>query len=602
MDSGVSDAGRLGKTAAQTGAQTAQGRGMFAAIGGGAGLATWLLVEQLGAVIANERAYLFIVACAGVFFASLLAMIGPLRLRAALLRAAGLAVLVAGLLLWASFRFDGLEGYFRSPYPVLAALGLAVIAVQFLIAAGLPAGWRDYPTLFSQSWSIVVRYGAAWVFVGIVWALVMLSGALLELVGVDLIRRLLDMDAVPYLLTGLALGLALAVVEELSEYVSPFLVLRLLRLLLPAVVIVVAVFLLALPFRGLSQLFGGLSAAFIWLAMAVGAVTLVTTALDQRDGEAVTAPVMLWSARALSLMIPVLAWLGAWAVGLRVAQYGWTPDRLAAALAAVVVLGYGVLYALAVFWRGAWMRRVRDANIAMALVIMGLCALWLTPALNAERLSAQSQVARFVDGKTAAEGLDLWQMRDDLGRAGVAGLAQLRVLAVEPGQEALAVRLAALDRGDYEAVLPDPEALAASLADLTAVLPVRPVGNEGILDEIVKAAYPGEVAEWIASCALVTPAGKPGCVLVVGDFLLQRAGPEAILFRRYSSDYFGYDAFSLGADGVMARPATSLIGGEPVLEADADAMLELLDAGQFSVVPAEINALSVGGRQIMINP
>ena len=77
----------------------------------------------------------------------------------------------------------------------------------------------------------------------------------------EIISDLLDIDGVPFVLTGLVLGLAIAVVNELSDYVSPYLILQLLRLLLPVLVVVMAVFIVALPFRGLSGLFGGLSAA-----------------------------------------------------------------------------------------------------------------------------------------------------------------------------------------------------------------------------------------------------------------------------------------------------------------------------------------------------
>ena len=72
------------------------------------------------------------------------------------------------------------------------------------------------------------------------------------------------------------LVLALAVVTELSDYVSPFLILRLLRLMLPPVLLVLAVFLLALPLRGLSGLFGGLSAAATLLAMVAAGATATT--------------------------------------------------------------------------------------------------------------------------------------------------------------------------------------------------------------------------------------------------------------------------------------------------------------------------------------
>ena len=46
------------------------------------------------------------------------------------------------------------------------------------------------------------------------------------------------------------------------------------------------------------------------------------------------------------------------------------------------------------------MERIRQGNIRVALGIIVLAALWLTPVLNAERISAQSQLARFEALKT----------------------------------------------------------------------------------------------------------------------------------------------------------------------------------------------------------
>lgn len=593
-----------------------QGRILYAAIGAGAGLAAWLLIDVLGEVIPSERLYLFCAMFAAGLSCTLLAMIGPLRLPVALSLAGGLALLIAGLQLWASLRFATLQDHFQTPWSVLASIAILQIGMPFLIAAALPGkGLRDYPTLFTQAWSILVRYGAAWLFVGLVWALVYLSDALFGLVGLRVIEDLLEMPPVPYLLTGIVLGLALAVVQEWSDYVSPFLLLRLLRLLVPVVGLVVGVFVITLPFRGLSGLFGSFSSAGILLGMAVGAATLVTTALDQTDADAVDLAFMRRATQALALAVPVLAGLGVWAIWLRVAQYGWTPDRLAAATGAAVVLGYGALYALAIL-RGlgggtGWMGRIRSANVTMALVIVGLAVLWQTPVLNPERISANSQVARYVRGTVGPEGLDLWRMRSAWGHAGAAALADLQRLADQAGDLALQERLAAVETGQFPGDGADFEAEKAALgAELAILLPVRG-GADASLDAsldanlvagIAAASYPVEIRGWIDGCKTMTPQGSPGCVLVTGEFLLHEAGPEAMLFYRQGADNFQYEGFSHGADGVTRRiPAKFLTGGE-IAAQDFDRVLDLLQAGQYSIAPAEINALWVDGRQVLIAP
>jgi hypothetical protein len=216
--------------------------------------------------------------------------------------------------------------------------------------------------------------------VGVVWGLILLSGALFDLVGLTLIDDLLQIDVAPWLITGVVFGLALAVVNELSDFVSPFLILRLLRLLLPLVLVVLVVFLAALPLRGLTGLFGGLSSAGTLLAMVATAVTLISAAVDQADEDAVAGGLMAWATRALALILPLPAALATWALSLRVTQYGWTPERLFVAATAALAIAYGLSYAFSAL-RRSWRADIRSVNVFNALAIIVLAALWQTPLL-----------------------------------------------------------------------------------------------------------------------------------------------------------------------------------------------------------------------------
>jgi hypothetical protein len=342
--------------------------------------------------------------------------------------AAGLAVLSAALFLWASLNFNEPRAFFDTPLPI-SALGLMYIIGAPFASAGLakPGGMRDYPLLFDTAWAILVRYLAGWLFVAVVWGIVFLSDALLSLVGVTVIQNLLDIEPVPFALTGLLLGLSLAIMHELRAYISPFLVLRLFRILLPAITFVVAVFLIALPLRGFSALFGGFSVAGTLMAVAIAAITLITSALDRTTDEEVQTGFMRLSVRVMAVLLIPLCVAAAWAIWLRVDAYGWTPDRLAGAVTAVLLVVYAFGYGgVAVI--GDWARGIRRINLLMAVVIFGVAALWLTPIINAESISTKSQVARFEAGLTKVEALPLWTMKNDWGKPGQAGLAKLRTL------------------------------------------------------------------------------------------------------------------------------------------------------------------------------
>ncbi len=574
---------------------------LFLAIGALAGLAAYLLIEVLSDHLENDRLLLLIAAVTGGFFACLLAAAGPLRFGAAA-RAAVLAALPAALVLyWASFRFAGVKDYLETVHPVAAFVVIVSIILPFVIA-GYRAGegWRHYPALFTQAWNIVVRYAAAWVFTAVFWGAVALSDALFGLVGLDIIERLIEIEWVPFVVTGAVLGLAMAVVVELSDYLSPFLILRLLRLLVPFFLVVTVVFLGALPVQGLSDLFGGLSAAATLMAMVFGSATLITSALDRTDEDAATARSMRGATQLLALVLPALAGLAIYAIWLRVAEYGWSPDRLAAAATALVSMGYAATYAVAVMLRRDWMRRIRAANIAVALGAVVIAVLWLTPVFNAQHISARDQVARLRDGAVSVERLDLWFIGNDLGRAGAAAIKELRELAAE--DETLAGRLDKLanssSRYAFEGVDERPEypQMRAALREKLVIRPADAALPGGFLEGLTQS----RLRDIAAGCELSTPAGNPGCVLVRADFIAAKEGQEALLFYATSADRAALRVMAAGGREV-SRSLPVFLRGQRMLDVTTG-LIDALIAGQFELGPVQVTALSVGGVQIILEP
>ena len=161
-------------------------RGQMAAIGALAGLSVYGLSQIIDSDMLSDRAVLALVTFAATVFTGILALAGPLTILRAAFASAFLALVTTGLLLGASFRFAVADNIFNSPFPALAAMVVGLVPLPFIIAAFGP-GWRDYPALFSAAWTIVVRYAASWVFVGVVWGVIFLSDTLLSVVGLRVI-------------------------------------------------------------------------------------------------------------------------------------------------------------------------------------------------------------------------------------------------------------------------------------------------------------------------------------------------------------------------------------------------------------------------------
>ncbi|WP_255013630.1 DUF4153 domain-containing protein [Roseovarius sp. M141] len=575
--------------------KTSDARLLYAIVGAVAGLSVWGLINVLPDMVDNARAALLPIAAGLGFFGVLLALLGPVRLKLAAVAALGMAVPAALLLFWASFRHAQVEDFLDTGYGAAAFVYLLVIGVPF-VTAGLHrhGGWRHYGALFDTAWNLVVRVAAAWLFVGVAWLVLLLSDQLLGLVGIDIIEDVIALEPVPYLVSGIALGLGLAIVHELRDYVSPFLVIQLLRVLLPALLVVLAVFIVALPFRGLASLFGQFSAAATLVAVTVAGITLVTTAIHRDDGVSVQGAGMLMATRLLSAMLPVPAALALWAVWLRVDQYGLTPHRVAGLIAAAVALIYALAYAVALLTRTDWRRQQRSVNRWMALVTLAIAALWLTPLLNAERLATASQIARAGSG-AADRDLALWEMANEWGIAGQRGLARLesQADAQEDGDLLALIERARQTpaRWDYQKATGDD-----GIVTLEGIVPLRPVGSSlppGALDGL----DPDERQQIHESCKRRLTGGHPGCVIVIapfepaedteraiGLFATADEGARLVAYRIYEGRLFqqGYPRDILG-------------GNYPYVSKDVIA--DILK-GRFRLVPAPRTVLEVGGMQL----
>ncbi|MBW6505845.1 MAG: DUF4153 domain-containing protein [Rhodobacteraceae bacterium] len=566
------------------------------------GLAGWVLAEVLADRL-DARAVLFLAVLGAVGLGGALVMLAELGPRRVAVAAVLLAPPVAALAVWGAMRFASVPEFVDSGHPLVALLVLGGMPIPFAMAR-LQAGrwgWLDYAALYTNALNAAMRIASAIAFAGAVWLVLLLSSVLLDLVGVTQLGEALRAPLTIWLLTGGALGLGLAVVAELADLLALYLLLRLLRFLLPVVLAVVAVFVAVLPLRGLSELFGNMSAAAVLMATAAGAVALISIAVDQDDDEAVSGWFLPECARLLAVLVPILGGLAVWAVVLRVQQYGWTPGRVAAAVGAGVSLGYGVFYALAVLSGDRWMERIRRANLAMALVLIALAALWLTPVLNAEALSVNSQMARFDAGQTGDEALPLWQMAHEWGLPGQGAIAKLRARAAAPGHAALAPRMAALDgaqsRREFERASEAPDATLGR-ANEVAVLPAGQTMSEGLwqaLDSDTRASV-------LDGCARGTPAGHPGCLLVLADLVAPWPGDEALFLFGAGPITLAGEAQSYRREGDAWHQAGDLrlMGNAPGVNA-AEA-IDRLHAGGVQLVPAGISALDIGGLPLLLRP
>ena len=357
-----------------------------------------------------------------------------------------------------------LVGWFTASYnqrgdlfewPFLSGVFAVLLAAPLFQTVRDEGTWRfPYAKLHGHAWTDAVIGAASLAFVGIAFLLAWLIAGLFDLIGIDLIKKLLQKEWFGWMLAGFAFGSAVGLLRERDALVATLqrLVMVVLGVLAPVLAAALALFLLSLPFTGLTKLWdSSVPATPMMLVAGAGAILLANAVIGNGAEDRVTNRVLRVAALALVLCVLPLAIIAAVSLGQRIGQYGWTPERIWGVVAVAVAFGYG----LAGWWAVAKERRefddlLRPLQTKMAIGLCGLALLLALPILDFGGISANSQIARLANGKVKPAEFDWKAMAFDFGPAGRKRLAEIAKRG-PPEQRALATAaLASKNRYEVE--------------------------------------------------------------------------------------------------------------------------------------------------------
>lgn len=312
------------------------------------------------------------------------------------------------------------------PYAVISS-GPAMFAIAALLFIGhhlvQPAEMERRPiarftTYFDETWKHGVQLVLSGLFTGAFWLLLHLASALFSMIGIEAIDKLIDQPWFSWPATTVMFAAAVQLTDVRAGLVRGVrtVSLTLLAWLLPLMVLIAAGFLLTLPFKGLELLWATKKAAALLLTAAAALIVLANAAYQ--DGTEAPPAVLALAARIAGLLLAPITILAAYAIWLRVNQYGFTPERVYGAACVVVAAGYAIGYAIAALKPGPWMKPLEPTNIALAFVSIAVLLALFTPIANPVRLSVNSQVARLESGRVKPEAFDFEFLRFGSGPAG----------------------------------------------------------------------------------------------------------------------------------------------------------------------------------------
>ena len=302
--------------------------------------------------------------------------------------------------------------------------------ILFFAQTWLNEGRRSfsYTKLFNASWQNYLTVKLAGLFVGVSWGLLSLCAHLFKAIDIHFFYDLFFSPKFAWPATGFLVGCGIVLFRDQTYLVET--IRRVLRLLIQGLLVAVAViallFLAALLFTGLRPLLATKHSTLLILGLVAIILFFICVVYQDGQDEVTYAKPLDLIIKAALLSLPIYLAIATYALSLRVVQYGWTHDRLWAALVLGLLAGFAASYAYALLrYRSKWMPTFTRINRTMALVVALVCGLTATPVLDLNRISAASQVARFNVIRINEYGY-LNYLRFDLGRAGYQALLRLR--------------------------------------------------------------------------------------------------------------------------------------------------------------------------------
>lgn len=337
--------------------------------------------------------------------------------------------LLAGLVVWWNGGPEDWNGGSGWRF-VSLFLGIAIAAPLYQAARDQGRRRFPYASVHDHAWTNVVLWFACWAFVGVVFVLMYLLAALFDLIKLDFLKELLERNWFWRSLVGLAFGGAVGLFREHDRVVHLLqrVLATVLAVLAPVLAIGLVLFVLALPFTGLGSLWDATRATTpLLLGCIIGALILANAVIGSDAGEERRSPPLRYGAMGLALVMLPLAVIASIATGLRIGQYGLTPDRLWGLTFVIIACAYGMVYLVSlVRGRLNWAERVRPANLNLAFGLCGLALLLATPLVSFNALSTRDQVARLESGRTPVEKFDWRALAFEFGEPGRTALERLK--------------------------------------------------------------------------------------------------------------------------------------------------------------------------------
>lgn len=378
---------------------------------------------------------------------------------------------------------------------------LSSIAAWFVGLPFLQARLRDgsfafpYRRLFDDAWRNALLVANSLAFTGLFWVLLALWAGLFLVLHMGFFKDLFSSRFFFYLATAMAISFAVSLEEKEASALGTLRrhLLAFQTRLLPLAALIVILFLGALPLAGLDPLWRTGHATPLMLCLQIVIIALANAAWQDGAQPVPFSTIVQWLSRGALAVLPVLSGLCIWSLSLRIDQYGWSVDRVWAAVLVGLTTLYALGYALSALLRG-WLPSLGTVNTWMALLLVATLLAVHTPLLDPQRIAAGSQVSRLLAGVAEVDRFDYNYLRFSLGRPGDEALKALADLSGHPRADDIRAKAKeALARKDrYSAKqqpIPGRDEIAGRLKGYPAEAQIPPGFADYLHERLAKGKY-----------------------------------------------------------------------------------------------------------------
>lgn len=394
-------------------------------------------------------------------------------------------------------------------YAILWNYGWCLILMMLLVLPWMQyrlqaePGVTRYAHFYTQQWQNILTLLLIAIANGLVWLILLLWSGLFKLANIEFFNKLFfETEWFVYLVIGLVTSLTVILARQHPRLIVA--IQKLLTLiatgLLPLVSLLVLLFLLTLPFTGLSVISQRISTAGLFSVLALIQLLLTAMVWEPHKPQLGYPRALRYLIQTAIIVTPVYPLLAGWALWLRVGQYGWSAERLQGALVVIVLVVWSVGYLISLLrHRQNPCASMGKIHLGVSLLGLTLLVLLHTPVLDSWRISVNSHMARYQSGKIKADQISLYM----LSHSGKPGREAMLALQKDPEfiKDAKRKReLTQLLNGD----LGTAQLTAAMLAKNVMVTSGSLPPDKSLWDAVIEQHYRVESCRETDSCVLVS--------------------------------------------------------------------------------------------------